>query len=175
MFDWKDLNERIRQLMLEEVDADSKSNCLYYSSKLSAQGRVDYLPLLRDTVLSGDETTFATALNEAGRLNSRQEPRFSNGTFSVPRMSSNAAEVLAEGEFNRFYIRAVCLRAIELNQETVIIYRASLANEPRWESEQLIGRQISASALLKDLRQIIGRTRTFKIPEPGSGLSVCLP
>ena len=34
--------------------------------------------------------------------------------------------MLAEGEFNRFYIRAVCLRSIESGTSDVVVYRAKV-------------------------------------------------
>jgi len=39
-------------------------------------------------------------------------------------MRRNAHEMLAEGEFNRFYIRALCARAIEDGLPEVTVYRA---------------------------------------------------
>jgi hypothetical protein len=90
-------------------------------------------------------------------------------------MSSDAADMLAEGEFNRFYIRALCRRAIEDDIEVVIVHRAKVVENPRPESELKIGREIPARALLEDLRTNIGGLTKFGIPEPGSGLSVRLP
>ena len=49
------------------------------------------------------------------RLNPYQRPRRlkAGGLSKPPVMPSNAHEILAEGEFNRFYIRALCLRAVD--------------------------------------------------------------
>jgi hypothetical protein len=91
-------------------------------------------------------------------------------------MRSNAHEMLGEGEFNRFYIRGLCLRAIEDGIPDVEVYRAKPVDSPRPESQALIGQRIKAEALLQDLR---ARTNVEPAlgcpPGPNSGLSVRLP
>jgi hypothetical protein len=46
--------------------------------------------------------------------------------------------MLAEGEFNRFYIRALCVRAIEDGLPEVIVYRAKEVQSARPESARMI-------------------------------------
>ncbi|NTX32824.1 hypothetical protein HUA78_00065 [Myxococcus sp. CA033] len=175
MFTWPHLDSRTRQLMLDEIEADERAGKLYFSSKLSPHGRQNYPHFLREAVQSGNEATLTSRLSQAGQLNTRQVPRMNRGGFSIPTMNSNAAEMLAEGEFNRFYIRALCRRAIEDDLIDVVIFRAKVVERPRPESERKIGRAIAAKALLDDLRDNIGDSTRFGIPEPGSGLSVRLP
>ena len=63
---------------------------------------------------------------------------------------------MAEGEYNRFYIRALCVRAIE-DSAKLEIYRARSSNRPDPASENLIGGSPDAQALLEDLRSHQGR------------------
>ena len=79
--------------------------------------------------------------------------KLKSGEFSkAPVMRSNAHEMLAEGEFNRFYIRALCARAIEDGLPGVTVYRAKAVENARSESQQKIGQRVPAEALLRDLR-----------------------
>lgn len=81
---------------------------------------------------------------------------------------------MADSEFNRFYIRGLALRAIN-SGETLTIYRARHSDNPRQESEAMIGKRIEAHKLLMDLRNNIGTDTAFGLPPgPNSGLSVKL-
>src|SRR2546429_1854039 len=112
--DYKNLDERTRSLMLAEIERDIAGEPpLYLSDNLSEQGRTDYPNLIRAAARSGSDLTLGAAIRD--RLNPYEKPRaLKSGKLSKPPvMRINAHEMLAEGEFNRFYIRAVCLRAIE--------------------------------------------------------------
>ena len=170
------LDDRTRNLMIAEIDRDIAVNSLFLSDNLSPQGRADYPELLRTAVRTGTDDALAAAIR--GRLNSHEKPRkLKSGEFSKPPvMRSNAHEMLAEGEFNRFYIRALCARAIEDGIAEVIVYRAKEVQHPRAESEARIGKPVVAQALLDDLRKNIGVETALGLPPgPNSGLSVRLP
>jgi hypothetical protein len=174
--EYRNLDERTRKLMLFEIDRDIKAGTLYISDNLNPQGKNDYPNLLRHAATSGNDITLAEDIK--GRLNSHEKPRLlKSGEFSKPPvMRSNAHEMLAEGEFNRFYIRAVSARALEDGINNVIIYRAKDVSNPRSESEAKIGQEISAQALLSDLRAHPGVDTALGLPPgPNSGLSVRLP
>ena len=123
-FEYKDLDERTRSLMLEEIDRDSASGSLYLSDDLTSDGKAQYPDLLRAAAREGNDETLANEIR--GRLNAFEKPRkLKSGGLSIPpTMRSNAHEMLAEGEFNRFYLRALCRRAIEAGKPQVIAYRA---------------------------------------------------
>lgn len=89
-------------------------------------------------------------------------------------MPDNACETLAEGEFNRYYIRGVCRRAIDEGIGEVEVYREKLVEDPRPESQRKIGQRIKADVLLEDLRKSVGKPPTLGIPQPNSGLTVRL-
>lgn len=174
--DYKNLDERTRTLILAEIERDIGANTLFLSDNLNPRGRADYPDLLRTAARNGSDVTLGAAI--LGRLNPYEKPRkLKSGALSKPPvMRSNAHEMLAEGEFNRFYIRALCLRAIEDGIPEVIVYRAKAVENARPESEQKIGERMSVEALLGDLRKHPGVDTALGLPAgPNSGLCVRLP
>jgi hypothetical protein len=173
---YENLDERTRALMLTEIDRDISLGSLFLSDNLSPQGQSDYPNLLKTAAGTGNDVTLAAEIHQ--RLNPFEKPRkLKSGGFSkAPVMRSNAHEMLAEGEFNRFYIRAICLRALEDGIASVIVYRAKAVVNPRTESEQKIGQAVSPEGLLNDLRTHPGVDTALGLPPgPNSGLSVRLP
>ena len=171
------LDERTRQLMVDELDYDIANNQLHISPFLSGQGQRDYPNLLREAMKGGNDETLAEALRAHRRI-FKALPRRNKakGGYGIAAVPSNAAEIVAEGEFNRFYIRGVARRAVEDGIPELIIYRAKQARNPRRESEALIETTVSAKDLLADLRAHPDQPPTLGIPSgPNSGLSVRLP
>jgi hypothetical protein len=177
------LDETTRSFMLAEVDRDTIAGTLYLSPRLTDRGRRDWPDLLRRAVRSGTEGSLADALLGTGRLKEVESRRTSPGRglgwgrVVEVRVPSTAAMTLAEGEFNRFYIRGLCLRAIDAGIAAVTVYRAKDVERPRPESMYLIGRQLAVGALLDDLRRHSGEQEPgLRVPGgPNSGLSVKLP
>lgn len=138
----------------------------------------DYPDLLRDAVQVGHVDTLATALSSNGRLLAHETARHPRGGPDiVKRVPVTAPQTMAEGEFNRYYARGVCVRAMAESgpQATVTIYRARESLNPRSESIALVGTTPSAAALLEDLRTHIGMDTALRLPPgPNSGLSVHL-
>ena len=173
---YKNLDEKTRRLMLLEIERDISAGTLYVSDNLNPHGQLVYPELIKAAARNGSDLTLAMAIH--GWLNAYEKPRkLKSGGFSKPPvMRVNAHEMLAEGEFNRFYIRGVCLLAIEEGAFEVIVYRAKMAEHARAESEQKIGQRIAAEALLRDLRAHPGLDTALGLPPgPNSGLSVHLP
>lgn len=174
---YRNLDEVTRPLMLEEIELQERTEPgLYYSSYLSDRGRADWPTLLRTAAQSHTDTWFGNELQNQGRLNETAQRRRPKGdgftTVSVPH---TANETLSEGEFNRFYIRAVCRRAINEGHSYVVVYRAKEVAHPRPESEARIGTHVDPHVLLADLRANVGVETSSGFPGPNSGLSVHLP
>ena len=91
----------------------------------------------------------------------------------MARVPYTAPMTLAEGEFNRFYLRGACLRAAsEVSRNMIEIYRARPSVNPRPQSEALIGTRLDPTILLSDLRDHIGVDTALRLPPgPNSGLS----
>ena len=171
----KNLDEQTRNLMLEEIDLDISQNKLYESPRLSNTGRNDYVALLKEAVSQNDDRWLAGQLRSGGRLNQTETRRTPKGGTTTAQVPVTAADTLAEGEFNRFYIRALCRRAIDSGSGSVTVYRAKQVERARSESERKIGMQVDAQQLLNDLRTHPGVDTALGLPPgPNSGLSVYL-
>ena len=167
-----DLNET-RPYMIKELDGDISSDRLYLSPRLNELGRNAYPGLLRSACTDGTAESFALAIQSGGFLLLR-EMSHRKGVPYEKAVPVNAHQTLAEGEFNRFYLRGLCLRAMG-GEGSLVVYRARESSNPRPESVALLGTTVDASALLADLRENIGLDTVLGIPAgPNSGLSVRL-
>jgi len=175
-FQFFDLDARTRKLMADEMELDRAADTLYMSHRLSPRGQADWPDLLKEAIRSGTDVSLADSLRINGRLNTTEQKRKPKGGFTVADVPITAPETLAEGEFNRFYARAICLRAIEDNIESVKVYRAKQVTSPRSASEAKIGTSVNAQALLADIRNSPGVEPALGLPPgPNSGLSIQLP
>jgi len=174
---FENLDDRTRQLMLDEMEYDIAQNQLHISPFLSGQGQRDYANLLREAIQSGNDETLAQNLREHRRILKTLPRRNPKGGYSIAATAENAAEVLAESEFNRYYIRGLARRAIEDGISELVIYRAKPVRNPRPESESRVETALSPEELLADLRAHPGdEPPTLGVPSgPNSGLSVRLP
>lgn len=170
---YRNLDPQTRQAMANELAADVDSNDVYLSPRLNSAGRSQWATLLAGAASQGDDAWLAEKLREGSLLES-QETATRNGKSYVKSVPANAADTLAEGEFNRLYIRGLCVRAIAAGVASVVVYRARESTNPRPESEDMIGQTLDPAALLQDLRQSKGQQPTM-LPYVNSGLSVCLP
>lgn len=172
----ENLDDRTRQCMLAELDLDVSNGNLYLSPRLTGTRRKEYETLFRRAIEAGNDAAMAESLRAIGLLGFFEEKRLTDGTVIAAKVPINAAETLAEGEFNRFYIRALCRRAIEDNIPELVIYRAKQVTKPRPDSQAKTGKKIPARALLEDLRTHQGIDTALGLPAgPNSGLSVRLP
>jgi hypothetical protein len=172
----ENLDDETRRYMLAELDYDAEQNLLHISPFLSGQGQRDYPNLLRAALEQGNDETLSQALSAQRRIQRSYQKRKPGGGFTIASVPANAAQQLAESEFNRYYIRAVARRAIEAGIPELIVYRAKPVAMPRAESEALVETTVDPQALLDDLRAHSGERPALGIPGgPGSGISVRLP
>jgi hypothetical protein len=80
-------------------------------------------------------------------------------------------ETLADSEFNRYYIRGLCLYALERQVPYIITYRAKQVSNPI----SPVGVQIAPHDLLEDLRTHKEQTELGVPSNPNSGISAMLP
>lgn len=172
----ENLDDRTRRFMLDEVAHDVAQGKLYISPRLNALGRKEYEGLLRQAIESGDDKSLANALRLHGCFETHEPRQKPKGGTIMARVPVIAPETLAEGEFNRFYARGLCHRALADGISELVICRVKEVSNPRPESEAMIGARINAEALLEDLRTHIGVDTALHVPPgPNSGLSVRLP
>ncbi|WP_114572088.1 hypothetical protein [Exiguobacterium flavidum] len=168
-FRFEDLTPRTRLYMEQELDFDLRQVNHFVSPRLTNDGKVQFHRLLREAMRSGDEQTLAASLE--GFFETYEARRTTSGVQLV-KVPKNAGESLAEAEFNRYYIRALCLQAGE-TEETLRVYRAKEVASPRAASEEKIGQKVNPYRLLQDLRVSTSFDSALGLPAgANSGLSV---
>ncbi len=174
MLNLQNLDEETRGQMLAEIDLDVAESRLYVSDRLLASAATAYPTTLKEAAEFHDDEWLAERLRQLGFR--ATETYMRDGEARERKVPSNAADVLAEGEFNRFYARGLCLRVLASGGHELVIYRAKTAVKPRPESEAKLGSRIIAEELLHDLRVHIAIDTALGVPAgPNSGLSVMLP
>ncbi|WP_052241281.1 hypothetical protein [Microbacterium hominis] len=144
-YHFADLDPVVRELMLDELASDIADGRLYESKRAVAGSGGRYIDLLREAFTAGDADTLTNQLASAGIFAAHQ----SDGkTINV----ADSAAALGDGQFNAYYARAVCRRAIEEGR-AVEIYRGQPTIERRASSEALIGTNPDPVALLEELRE----------------------
>ena len=167
---YKNLDDITRDYMVDELLYDQKVGKVYISSRLTQTGKGEWFNLLKEALQKHDDNWLAQELKNRNYI--KKYERTKKGLKEVP---NNASETLAEGEFNRYYIRGVCRRAIDENIGEVEVYRGKPVKNPRPESQVKVGQRIKAAVLLEDLRTSVGKKPALGIPQPNSGLTVKLP
>ncbi|MFL5510189.1 MAG: hypothetical protein ACJ79J_11435, partial [Gemmatimonadaceae bacterium] len=101
--------------------------------------------------------------------------RTKTGGTTTARVPHMAARLVAEGDFNRYFMRGVALRAIEEGRQILEIYRARLSLEPRPESASVEGSRVPAAEVLAHLRGPLSpNVSVAPLGRTNSGLSVKL-
>jgi hypothetical protein len=165
-FNFLNLDQNVRSFMLSEINNDIEMDNLYISERLNVTGKEKYAAFLIDSATNSDEEAFEVLLDITTYFNPT-----SLRQGKPVKTPSNASSLLCQSEFNRYYIRAVCVHAIVNEITEVEIYRARESSWSRPESEAKIGDKISAQDLLNDLRSSLG-VEPKLMPEVNSGLSV---
>lgn len=174
-FNLPDLDDdpRTRAYMIEEVELDESNDGLYPSPRLTAAGHQAWPTLLRAALIEHDPQWLCTQSNKPAFWRTHETYSRNGNTFSKA-VPVNAAEILAEGQFIRYYLRAVARRAVDDNLRLQVV-RLKNVVQARPESARLIGSVVDATALLESLRQNHGVTPALGVPAgANSGLGVRL-
>jgi hypothetical protein len=170
------LDLKTRSLMVNEIERDIAAGRLYLSSRLNSTGNARYPQLLKEAARARDAAWLAQQILDMKLLRVFDAPGNAAGTVPVPGIPVAAPVTLAEYEFNRFYCRGVCARAIEEGKLYVRAYRAKENVIPDRDIQKWVGAMINAEQLLVGLRINYGIESDERIPEGlNSGLSVQLP
>jgi hypothetical protein len=173
---YANLDDRVRKLMLKEIDIDVAKSRFVFSPRLNAEGHKLYEKLLRDAVARHDDDWLEGQLEEKECINSGEARTLKDNKTILAKTPKDAAEIIAQDDFNRYYIRAVCVMAIEDGIDQVEVYRGRVPATPRPESERLVGAMFPAAKVLDDLRHHPGLETALGVPAgPHSGLTVRLP
>ena len=167
---YDNLDGHVRKAMIDEFERDLHTERIFFSPRLRSGSEDEWRLLLREAIEMHDDNWLAGQIRSRRLLKAREPKKNTRNGASVPR---NAPETLAEGQFNRIYVRAVCMIAVEFGETHVEIYRGKRAKEPRPESQRKVGTHVEADLLLDDLRNTDGYETFLGVPNgPNSGLTV---
>jgi hypothetical protein len=172
-FNFNDLDDTTRSLMQEEISRAAADGQIYLSTRFNSTGNAHWIQWLTDAAKSHDEHWLAYQIEAHRGMKDFEGKSTPSGGYTVAHVPHTAAETMAEGQFNRFYIAAICRRAIDAGTQTVEVYRARVRQNPRPESVALEGKTLDANELLK---QVCDKSKSFgcDLIKPNSGLSIQL-
>jgi hypothetical protein len=160
--------------MLEEIVLGGH----YISPRLTPKGQSDWPALIEQAAKHYIDDWLAQQLLEHEHLLA-EESYTRNGVTRARRINQpHAAQQLGEGEFNRYYIRGLCIRAKKEGKNELVIYRGKEVSKPRPESEAKIETSVSVDVLLPILRKndFVALEDAIGVPGgPNSGLTCKLP
>jgi hypothetical protein len=170
---YENLDPTTRRYSVAELNHDLESGAFHVSDRLRPEAVAEYRRLLNEALRYYDDRWLE---EHASDLLVDVEPRRTrSGGTTTARVPQMAARMLAEGDFNRYYMRGVALRAIEEGRQVLEVYRARLSMEPRPESAELEGRRVPAAEVLDHLRGPFSADQSVApLGRTNSGLSVKL-
>ena len=165
---YRNLDNESRKFMLQE-DAIGG----HYKSPRIAEGRMpEWLLLFRQALEIHTDDWLANQTNQNGLMKSHETRHQKSGKITTAAVPYNAAQQLAEGEFNRFYLRGIAARALSEGKKNLRVYRGKEVSNPRPESEAKIGTLVDAETLLAVLRKDDFVDNALGLPAgPNSGLT----
>jgi hypothetical protein len=170
-FNFRDLDAGTRRLMVEEVEGATRDGNLYFSKRFNADGVREWPALLLEAARHHDEHWLAYQLETHGLLKGLEGSRTPSGGYTTKHVPHTAAETMADGQFNRYYILGVCRRAVAEGRPHVFVYRAKAVQDPRHESQALVGNSLDPAALADEIRPVES-SLGHALLKPNSGLSV---
>ncbi len=160
---YESLDDTVRAAMVREIESDHATGTLYISPRLTEPGADEWPWILREAAEHHDDAWIASELRERGLLRPQEQTHTPRGGVTTVRVPRAAPEMLAEGEFNRFYARGLCVE----------VYRGKGVQHPRSESEAMIGQRLPTRQLLDDLRSSPGVEPALGLPQgPNFGFTV---
>lgn len=170
---YENLDPTTRRLAIAELDSDVANGTFHVSDRVRPTAGEEYRRLLREAIRYYDDLWLEERASDL--LVDFEPRRTTSGAQTTAKVPEMASRMLAEGDFNRYYMRGVCLRAIEEQRQVVEVYRARLSLEPRRESSELEGHRLDAKEVLDYLRGVTGNeSPAARLGRPNSGLSVRL-
>jgi endonuclease/exonuclease/phosphatase family metal-dependent hydrolase len=170
---YESLDPTTRRFALAELEQDSTVGGFHLSERVRATVAAEYRRLLREAIAYYDDAWLEE--RAADLLVDFEVRRTPSGGTTTAKLPDMAARMLAEGDFNRYYMRGVAARALDEHREVDAVYRARLSVEPRPESAELEGHRLPARDVLSYLRgEAPNDPAVAALGRPNSGLSVRL-
>lgn len=172
---YENLDPTTRRFALEELDHDIADGTMLVSDRVRPGQATHYQDLLRKALAYYDDQWLEQQLIDQDMLVGFEHRRTPSGGETTARLPADAARMLAESDFNRYYMRGVAARAVAEGEPLVRVYRARHSAQPREESERLEGEDLPAREVLADLRaRAAGEGGEIPLGRPNSGLSIRL-
>lgn len=170
---YESLDKSVRTFMEAEFVRDRENDALYLSPRLTDYGTDRWPALLLDAIRTHDDEWLSGQLRRHGCIQEYEQRAKKGGGTITARVPSTAADTLAEGEFNRYYVRGLCASIAHAGGGLVEVYRGKEVAQPRPSSEAKVGHRLDAAQLLADLREAKGVEPALGVPPgPNSGLTV---
>lgn len=171
MYYFPNLDNKTRSTMINELERDFKNGLFYEPSSIKAEYINSYKLLLKKYFEIGHVEDLEKALTHSF-FNTKDK----NGR----KIPSNIAQTIAFSDFNRYYVRAILIRAINENKR-VCIYRAKQSLNERAESKFLINKCYHEKQtfeqmlkIVRDYRILFSSQSKITFLQPNSGLSLKL-
>jgi len=153
---YESLDVAVRSAMVHELERDQANGTLYISPRLTEAGAQAWPQILREAFERHDDSWVASALRTGDLMRTEEQRRKPKGGFTTAQVPHTAPDTLAEGEFNRFYARGLCAHVVDSGGTDVQVYRGKEVQNPRPESQAMLGKRLPAQRLLDDLRTAQG-------------------
>ncbi len=170
---YESISDETRAFMLQEFNSDIMNDTVYLRKRFNANGTRLYANFMIKHIKDGHDDGLSEDLNSNDFFTTHEERKTKTGTI-MARVPDPASQTFAEGEFNRYYLRGLCLRSIKEKRQ-LQVYRGRISENPRPNSEASIGSFIDPVQLLSDLRENKGVDTALGLPNgPNSGLTLRL-
>lgn len=170
---YENLDPTTRRYAYAELEQDLRAGTFHNSERLRPEAVAEYQRLLSEALRYYDDRWLEERTGDL--LVENESRRTRSGGTTTAKVPHMAARLVAEGDFNRYYIRGVALRAIEEGRQILEIYRARLSLEPRPESASVEGSRVPAAEVLAHMRGPLSANPTVApLGRTNSGLSVRL-
>jgi len=170
---YENLDPTTRRHVLAELDHDLASGDFHASERLRPTAIAEYQRYLHEAIRYYDDRWLEEHASDL--LVDFEHRRTRSGGQTTAKLPDMAARMLAEGDFNRYYMRGLARRAIEEGRQIVEVYRARLSMAPRTESAQLEGTRLPPQDVLQYLRgESVTDPAVGALGRVNSGLSIRL-
>lgn len=167
---YENLDDETRRLMIQEIDRDVGDDTIYISKHLQDDAKDTWIELMKEAAGQNNDDWLTGKIELSGMLKTHTVRKSAKSDLIQVKVPHTAAMTNGEGQFNQFYIRALCLRA-DADGFDLEVYRAKDVANPR-DDAYPIGSRVNPSEILEELRATKGVESTFA--QPNSGRSVRL-
>lgn len=108
MFNFMNLDETTRSFMVKKIEEASSTGNIYFSKRFNEAGAQQWVSLLSEAAELHNEHWLAFQIESPVLMKGFEGSKTPSGGYTTKHVPHNASETLAEGQFNRFYILALC-------------------------------------------------------------------